>query len=295
VPAIRKPFALGRERFGSDDHPWRGTDELGTRPAKNRARAVAHVEDALRLRDIEHRKPDREAIRGFLERLQQCFAAEAGEVNHVDYDARMIDEVLEFWFGKPATNSEEYGGQVRRWYMGGPALDAEIREKFGTLVERALAGELDSWTQTTRGRVALVLLLDQFTRSVYRDDPKTYAGDAKAQALAVAALDAGLDRELSIAERNFLVMPLTHAEDLALQERSARVMETIYNDAPDWQQAVLKMGLEQTKKYRDLIARFGRFPHRNKVLGRPSTPEEAAFLVDWEAKMRPSGAKDLPS
>jgi len=207
----------------------------------------------------------------------------------------MIDEVLEFWFGKPATNAEEYGRQIRRWYMGGPELDAEIREKFGPLVERALAGEVDSWAQTTRGRLALILVLDQFTRSVYRDDAKTYAGDAKAQALAVGALDAGLDRELSIPERNFLLMPLTHAEDLGLQERSAREMEKIYSDAPAWQQSVIKMGIEQTKKYRDLIARFGRFPHRNALLGRKSTPEEEAFLVDWEAKKRPTGAKDLPT
>ena len=205
----------------------------------------------------------------------------------------MIEEVLAFWFDTPATSSEEYGKKIKRWYMGGPNLDAQIRERFGDLVERALAGELDDWTQTIRGRLALILLLDQFTRSIYRNDPRTYAGDAKAQALAVEALDKGLDRDLPVEQRNFLLMPLLHAESVALQERSVNEMGALYDDAPEWQKQMLKMGVEQTHKYRDIITRFGRFPHRNQLLGRTSTQEEQAFLVDWEAKMRPSGAKDL--
>lgn len=206
----------------------------------------------------------------------------------------MIEDVLAFWFEKPATTTEEYGRKIRRWYMGGPALDTEIRSRFGSLVERALAGEVDDWKQTARGRLALILLLDQFTRSIYRDDPKMYSGDAKAQALAVEAFDRGIDRELSVEERQFLIMPLTHAENLALQERSAAVMSALREEAADFQKPPLAMGVEQTTKYRELIARFGRFPHRNAILGRTSTPEEQAFLLDWEAKMRPSGADKLP-
>jgi len=207
----------------------------------------------------------------------------------------MIDDVLGFWFGEPATTTEEYGRKIRRWYMGGAALDAEIRDRFGALVERAFAGELDDWTQTARGRLALILLLDQFPRSIYRNDPKSYAGDARAQAIAVQAFDRGIDRELSVEERQFLIMPLTHAENLALQERSAAAMAALVAEAADFQKQPLSLGVEQTRKYRDLIARFGRFPHRNAVLGRQTTPEEQAFLVDWEAKMRPSGADKLPS
>ena len=205
----------------------------------------------------------------------------------------MIDEVLDFWFGTPATTAEEYGKKVKRWYMGGPALDAQIRERFAPLVERALAGELDAWAETIRGRLALVLLLDQFPRSVYRNDPKSYAGDARAQTLALEALDRGLTEDLGIAERNFFVMPLMHAESLVLQERTVIEMEALAASAPDWQKPGLAMGVEQARKYRDIIARFGRFPHRNAVLGRTSTPEEEQFLVDWQAKMAPSGAKDL--
>lgn len=205
----------------------------------------------------------------------------------------MIDDVLAFWFGHPPTTTEEYGQQTRRWYMGGPALDAEIREKFGPIVERALAGELDDWAQTTRGRLALIVVLDQFTRSIYRNDARMYAGDLRAQQLAIEALDSGVDRELRIEQRNFLIMPLLHAEDLALQERAVAAMQALHNEAEPWQQAIVKMGVEQSRKYREVIARFGRFPHRNQILGRPSTPEEAAFLVDWEAKQTPSGAKAL--
>lgn len=205
----------------------------------------------------------------------------------------MIEDVLAFWFGPPAASTEEFGRKIKRWYMGGPALDAEIRERFGALVEQALAGELDGWAQTIEGRLALILLLDQFTRSIYRNDPKTYAGDAKAQVLAVEALDKGLDKQLPVEQRNFLLMPLAHAESVALQERSVAEMDRLYADAADWQKKILEMGVEQTHKYRDLITRFGRFPHRNALLGRTSTREETAFLVDWDAKMRPGGAKDL--
>jgi uncharacterized protein (DUF924 family) len=206
----------------------------------------------------------------------------------------MIDQVLEFWFGEPATTTEELGRKMRRWFMGGVALDAQIREQFGALVERAVAGELDDWAETPRGRLALILLLDQFTRSVYRDEPRMYAGDPRAQALTVGALDAGLDRTLSIEQRQFLLMPLTHAEVVALQDRSVHEMNALFTDAAEFQKPMLAMGIEQTRKYHDVVTRFGRFPHRNKLLGRANAPEEAAFLVDWDKKMRPQGTDKLP-
>jgi uncharacterized protein (DUF924 family) len=207
----------------------------------------------------------------------------------------MIDEVLAFWFGEPAKTTEEYGRKIRRWFMGGAALDAELRERFESLVERAIAGELGEWTATARGRLALILLLDQFTRSIFRDEPRMYAGDARAQTLAVEGLDRGIERELSIEERQFLLMPLLHAESLALQERCVIAMAALAADAADFQKSSVQMGVEQSRKYRDIIARFGRFPHRNRALGRASTPEEDAFLVDWEQKKRPSDASKLPS
>ncbi len=204
-----------------------------------------------------------------------------------------IDDVLVFWFGEPASDAAALGVKMRRWYQGGPELDRAIQDRFGALVAQAVAGELDGWAETTRGRLALIILLDQLTRSVYRDDPRMYEGDARAQRLAVEALDRGLERELPTEERSFLIMPLLHAEDLALQERVVAEMERLIAAAETWQRPIFSMGQEQARKYRDVIARFGRFPHRNAILGRASTPEEQTFLQDWKQKQPPSTFKQV--
>jgi uncharacterized protein (DUF924 family) len=170
------------------------------------------------------------------------------------------------------------GTQFKRWFGGGADFDREIRERFRATVERALSGTLDPWAQSVRGRLALIVALDQFTRNIFRDDPRAFSGDARAQRLALEALDAGWDGELDAVERFFLMTPLGHAEDLALQERSVAEAERLLNEVSAWQQSFFARGLEQRRKYREVIARFGRFPHRNAVLGRPSTVEEEAFL-----------------
>jgi uncharacterized protein (DUF924 family) len=199
------------------------------------------------------------------------------------------EEVLEFWFEAPAADAGALRRKMKRWFAGGAEVDREIRERFATLVERAVGGGCGEWADAPRGRLALVLVLDQLTRTVYRDDRRMVAGDARAQALAVEALEQGLDRTLEPVERNFLLMPLVHAEDLALQERAVAEMERLVADAPAWQRPVLSMGIEQSRKYRDVIARFGRFPHRNAVLGRASTPDEERFLRDWKQRQPPTG------
>ncbi|MDQ3370932.1 MAG: DUF924 domain-containing protein [Myxococcota bacterium] len=198
-------------------------------------------------------------------------------------------EVLQYWFGEPATEIAALRAKVARWFVGGAELDREIVARFGSLVEDALAGRLDAWGATARSRLALILLLDQFTRSVYRDQPQMYAGDATAQALAIEALDAGAAAELGVEERLFLHMPLLHAETLALQDRMRVEAERLVAEAPAWSQPVFAMSVEQAGKYRDVIARFGRFPHRNAILGRPSTAAEEAFLADWKERQAPSG------
>ncbi|MBA3391352.1 MAG: DUF924 domain-containing protein [Deltaproteobacteria bacterium] len=204
-------------------------------------------------------------------------------------------EVLAFWFGEPAHDDATFRAKIRRWYMGGSTLDREISEQFGAVIDEALAGRLERWADSPRDRVALIVVLDQFTRSIYRDDPQTYAGDEAAQAVTVDALDRGLECELSIEERLFLNMPLLHAESLDHQERGVREMERLVAEAPAWAKPVLAMGVEQAHKYRGVIARFGRFPHRNQILGRASTPDEAAFLVDWKQRQPPTGAHDPPA
>jgi uncharacterized protein (DUF924 family) len=204
-----------------------------------------------------------------------------------------IDDVLSFWFGEPAQDAAALGAKQKRWFAGGPDFDREIRERFAPTVERALAGDLDDWVRTIRGRLALILVLDQFTRNIFRETPRAFAGDARAQKLAVEALDAQLDRELGFVERMFLKTPLAHAENLALQERAVVETDKLTSEVADWQRPLFARGVEQARKYREVIARFGRFPHRNAALGRTSTPEEEEFLVGWKERQAPSTAKDI--
>src|SRR3712207_5814534 len=161
---------------------------------------------------------------------------------------------------------------------GGPEVDREITERFGQMLEQARRGELDHWAETPRGRLALIVVLDQFSRNVYRGSPLSYAQDEKALELALEGIDAGIDRELSFMERIFLWMPVGHSEDLALQERSVRHKEEEAADAPPHLRAMADFGISQARAVRGVIARFGRHPHRNEILGRTSTPEELEYL-----------------
>jgi uncharacterized protein (DUF924 family) len=201
-----------------------------------------------------------------------------------------VDDVLAFWFGEPARDEAELMNKVRRWFRGGPEMDAEVIAKFGPTVEAALAGSLDSWTATARGRLALVIVLDQFTRNVFRNDPKTYAGDERAQQLALEAFDRGIDRELEFVERMFLSMPLLHAENSALQDRVSKLANGFAKDCPPPYAKMSAMHMEQTTKYREIVRRFGHFPHRNAILGRSSTPDEIEFLRDWSERQAPTGS-----
>jgi uncharacterized protein (DUF924 family) len=205
-----------------------------------------------------------------------------------------IDDVLVFWFGAaPVADATELGTRIKRWYMGGEAEDAPIRARFADAVERALAGELDDWARTPRGRLALILLLDQMPRALFRGTARAFAGDARAQQLATEMLAAGSDNALTFEERHFVFMPLLHAEDAAVLDRYNEIFPRSLERAPEWARPLLGDGVEQGLKYRDLIRRFGRFPHRNAALGRHSTPEEIEFLKTWEQRARPKGAAAL--
>jgi len=135
------------------------------------------------------------------------------------------------------------------------------------------------------------LLLDQMTRSLYRNDPRSYAGDAQAQALSAEAFDRDMHRELDFPECMFLAMPMAHAEDVALQERAARLATELAADAPPEYRVMSAMAVEQTAKYFGIIRRFGRFPHRNTILGRASTPEEIEFLKTWAEEQPPKSIR----
>jgi uncharacterized protein (DUF924 family) len=191
------------------------------------------------------------------------------------------EEVLSYWFPEEDifdADRETFWRQMGWWFQGGPEVDREIAERFGEVLEQARRGELDHWADTPRGRLALIVVLDQFSRNIYRGSPLSYAQDPKALELAVGSIDAEMDRELSPMERIFFWMPLGHSEDLALQERVVRHQEEEAASAPPHLREMAEFGISQARAVRDVIARFGRHPHRNEILGRTSTPEEIEYL-----------------
>jgi uncharacterized protein (DUF924 family) len=201
-----------------------------------------------------------------------------------------VDDVLEFWFGTPPTTEADVMANERRWFRSGAEMDDDVRRRFGPAVDAAARGELDAWAATPRGRLALVILLDQLTRNVHRGNTATYAGDAKAQKLSLEAFDGGLDRGLDLVERLFLSMPLLHSERPEHHARLASIAREIVADAAPIYRKLCAMYDEQVRKYADVIRRFGRFPHRNAILGRASTHEEMELLRDWERRAPPSAS-----
>ncbi|HXU72986.1 MAG TPA: DUF924 family protein [Polyangia bacterium] len=188
------------------------------------------------------------------------------------------DEVLAFWLGAPAQDHDSFMHKIRRWFGVDKALDAEIRARFGDDVQRARDGALDAWAKTPRGRLALIILLDQFTRNLHRGTARSYENDARGLALAEAGIDAREDEALSYEEKMFLYMPLTHSEDVSRQERHVVLVEAAVNAAPVAMQKAYATALAHARGYLEQIRRFGRFPHRNAILGRTCTQEEMAFL-----------------
>jgi uncharacterized protein (DUF924 family) len=179
--------------------------------------------------------------------------------------------VMDFWFGPPGDPQRDVPRKA--WFEKNDAFDAQIRERFGSLIERALRGELQGWVSAPDGAVAQIVVLDQFTRNVLRGTARAFAGDARALAAARSLVNAGTDRALPGVQRQFVYLPFEHAEDLAAQEESLRLFAQLERDAP-----VVGELLVWAQRHHDIVARFGRFPHRNAALGRTSTPEELAFL-----------------
>jgi uncharacterized protein (DUF924 family) len=179
-------------------------------------------------------------------------------------------EVLDWWFGP------EPGAVRTLWFTKSAQTDQEIAERFGLLIDEALAGGLSAWRSPPANAelaLARILLLDQFTRNVFRDRERSFAGDALALDAARALCAAGLDASLPPLRRAFVYMPFEHAEDLACQDEAVARFTRLAQEAP-----ALQGMLDYAHKHREVIARFGRFPHRNQILGRASSPEEALFL-----------------
>lgn len=169
-------------------------------------------------------------------------------------------EVLRFWF-------EEC--RPEQWFEADPAFDAAVRARFAALWRRGAAGELAGWRETPEGALALVIVLDQFPRNIFRGTPKAYASDPLARAVADDAVARGFDLALGEKGRKFLYLPFEHSEDLADQRRSVALVAERCADPES---------LDYARRHLEIIERFGRFPHRNAILGRPSTPEEETFL-----------------
>jgi uncharacterized protein (DUF924 family) len=195
-------------------------------------------------------------------------------------EAKEAEEVLSYWFPDDLADAdmETLRRHGKRWMAGGPGVDREITKRFGDVLERARGAELDHWAQTPRGRLALIIVLDQFSRNIYRGSPLSYSQDTKALKLAIEGIELGMDRDLMAVERNFFWLPLGHSEDLALHERSVLHAEEEAAIAPPRLKAMAEFGVSQARAAREVIARFGRHPHRNEILGRDSTPEELEYL-----------------
>ena len=188
------------------------------------------------------------------------------------------ENVLAFWFGLPGSAAEVAERQRKLWFGKSPVNDQRVIEQFTDTLVAASQGGLDHWAGTPRGRLALVIVLDQFPHHIHRDQPQAFATDSQALAWSLDALATGEDQKLAPIERVFLYLPLEHAESLAMQDLSVSLYEKLAREAAADERALFDNFLDYARKHRDVVARFGRFPHRNAILGRPSTPDEVEFL-----------------
>lgn len=188
------------------------------------------------------------------------------------------EAILSFWFEDVTAHPEKLGAQMKRWYSGGKPLDAEITQRFGATVDALASGLAQTWaSQGPRQRLAAIIALDQFSRSIHRNSAKAFASDPLALRIAKDAIANGDDKALHPIERIFLFMPFEHAEDMSAQREAIRLFEALQADATDHTREAFKSALDYAHRHADVIAKFGRFPHRNDALGRASTPEE----LDW--------------
>jgi uncharacterized protein (DUF924 family) len=193
-----------------------------------------------------------------------------------------FEDVLLFWFPKHlVADHAAMASQFEWWFRGG--ADAALAERFTGVLERAARGDLDHWSQGPRSRLALIVVLDQFSRSIHRGTARAFAQDAKALALALEGLEIGHYAALETPwEKTFFFLPLGHSEELAHLEQAVELAEQLATQARPELGRILEHSASQARGHRDVIARFGRHPHRNAVLGRRSTPEELEYLASGQ-------------
>lgn len=198
-------------------------------------------------------------------------------------------ELRDFWFGPLPLSRPQLESRMQFWFTdsGSAELatrDAVIRQRFGALLERAAVGELDSWADGPRRRLSLILLFDQFPRNIFRGTARAFAFDARALQLALSGMQSGADAALDPVERIFFYMPLQHAESADVQDESIAAFRRLVDEAPQPLRAQFEEILKYAEMHRALVQRFGRFPHRNRLLGRLSTEQEQAYLRSDTAK-----------
>lgn len=197
---------------------------------------------------------------------------------------RRAHEVLEFWFGPRPFTAALIAQRMRLWFGSSdapeliPQTDEAIRLRFGPLAAAAARGELVAWESSPRRRLALILLLDQFSRNIFRHRLRAYSQDRMALALTVSGMQLGAEAALDPVERIFFYMPLQHAESVEVQEESIAAFRRLMEEAPAELRPVFATVNDYARLHRDIIVRFGRFPHRNQALGRDTTHEEALWL-----------------
>ena len=184
-----------------------------------------------------------------------------------------VVEVLMFWFGQPGSEAATYSQRRKLWFGKAPEVDRQIIDRFQRLYQQAALGELDAWQQTPLGCLALLVLLDQFPRNMFRGTPQAFATDPQALALAKQAIDQGFDQQLEPIQRIFFYLPLEHSENADDQARSIERYQKLCAIAPELADTV-----DYAIRHQKVIDRFGRFPHRNVILGRESTLAEIEFL-----------------
>ena len=191
-----------------------------------------------------------------------------------------IEDILQFWFGAFPTPYTADVTKSDMWFKNGAAYDSEIFINFGADYDKAINGELDHWIDSWRGRLALIILLDQFSRHIHRGTAEAFAQDEKTQALCIDGIAAADDSRCHAIERSFFYLPLEHAEDIEKQELSLRAYEQLVRDVPDEYKKSFEITLSYARSHHFVIEKFGRFPELNEILGRESTAEELKFIAD---------------
>lgn len=188
------------------------------------------------------------------------------------------EDLLSFWFGPEPDNGVEVARRFPVWFNATPNFDAELRTRFAATLEHAITGEFETWTETAHGSLALIIALDQLPRNLYRGNSQAFATDDRAIAVAKHGIARGFDRELSIIERLFFYIPFEHAENAEMQDRCLAFYITLDKMATATLKETTRKCIEGSTEHRDVIKRFGRFPHRNEILGRRSSAAERGWL-----------------